>query len=114
QDGIGRRVEKGVDATAPVGREHGGDTPEDEADGRPAEPDYERDAGAEEQPAEDVPIEIVGAEEVPPPGGTVLGRREVLEVRVGEWEQVGEDGHDDDQPDPAGADPEEGAQFLLG
>ena len=46
--------------------------------------------------------------------GRAFDGRVVLEVGVGQREQVGEDGQDDDQDDPAHADPEEEAELLLG
>ncbi len=74
QHHVGAGVEDGVDPAPAVGRDHGGDAADDQADQRAAEAHHQRDPRPVDQAAEDVAVEVVGAEEVAPAGPGVLGR----------------------------------------
>ena len=114
QHHVGAGVEERVDPPPPVGRDHGGDAADEQADERPAEADDQGDPRPVDQAAEDVPVEVVGAEEMAPARSRVLHAAVVAQVRVGQREEVGEGGRQRDQDDPARADPEEHAELLLG
>ncbi len=114
QDHVRAGVEERVDPAPPVGRVHGRDAAEDQADERTAEADDEGDPGAVDQPAQDVAVEVVRAEPVAPTRTAVLHAAVVAQVRVGQRQQAGEGGDERDDDDEGGADPEEPAELLAG
>src|SRR3989304_6190064 len=124
---VGQAHEHVVHPPAEVAGDEPDGHPEGPRNGHRGAPDQERDAGAVDDPRQDVAAQVVGPQQVHPPRGVLPARRpepmdEVLLQGIGGRDQRRDDGaHDDDEDDrqaeqrrpPADQPPQQGEPLVF-